>query len=108
MRLMQVVLSNGASLRMPTAATRTKPFFANQVRHWLRGCQRHVPWQYINAASSVRSEQQHVWKLQQAIAPTMPAGLYKRLLAKRLVVTSCITTPSLYAAYRNINMQWYV
>lgn len=32
MRLMTIVLSNGATLRMPTAAVRTKPFVATQVR----------------------------------------------------------------------------
>ena len=32
LRLMTVVLSNGATLRMPTAAVRTKPYIASQVR----------------------------------------------------------------------------
>jgi hypothetical protein len=31
-RLMTVVLSNGATLKMPTAAVRTKPYIATQVR----------------------------------------------------------------------------
>jgi hypothetical protein len=41
LRLMTVVLSNGATLRMPTAALRTKPFIASQVRYMVAsGCLR--------------------------------------------------------------------
>jgi hypothetical protein len=43
MRLMTVVLSNGATLKMPTAAARTKPYIATQVC-WAAACPVEVQW----------------------------------------------------------------
>lgn len=43
MRLMTVVLSNGATLKMPTAAVRTKPYIATQVKRSRGKRRRHAP-----------------------------------------------------------------